>query len=336
MDVKKPDIKRRAARGVAVLAVALAAGHLVQTMAKPDQIAVQETDLARAETTPTSIVPLAAGAMDAPVVSAPESPLPQAALPMPAESAAPDAVAITEPASETAQEPIEPMPVADACPVTLDAFAGSSAMISLTLTAPCRANERVVLRHAGLAVTELTTASGALFTAVPALDKAGQVEVLFADGTTVSASSPVPELAAFRRFGVQWQADDAFQVHAYENGADFGQPGDVSAANPQRPVPGMASSSGFLTLLGNPDANEPLLAEIYTYPTDAAKTADVTIEAAVTQKTCGRELLGDTLSSTAGEAVVTDLTVAMPDCTAVGDYLVLKNLAPDLKITAAN
>ena len=335
MDVKKPDIKRRAARGVAVLAVALAAGHLVQTMSRSDRIAAQDTDLAQTKAIPTEIVPLAAGATDPTAAIAPE-----AATPMPAAGVTPEAIVSTDP--QNAPDPLPQMSEqtqaveAVACPISLDAFAGSAAMISLTLSAPCRANERVVLRHAGLAVTELTTASGSLFAAVPALDKAGEVEILFADGTTVSASSPVPELAAIRRFGVQWQADDAFQIHAYESGAEFGQPGDVSAANPHLPVPGAASSGGFLTVLGNPEAAEPLLAEIYTYPSEATKPADVTIEAAVTPKTCGRELLGDTLSSNAGEAVVTDLTLAMPDCTAIGDYLVLKNLAPDLKITAAN
>ena len=56
----------------------------------------------------------------------------------------------------------------------------------------------------------------------------------------------------------------------------------------------------------------------------------------MTESTCGRELLGETLSSVAGKVQVTDLTVAMPECDAVGDYLVLKNLVPDLNIASAN
>jgi len=78
----------------------------------------------------------------------------------------------------------------------------------------------------------------------------------------------------------------------------------------------------------------PLLAEVYTYP--AMGSADVVIEAAVTAQTCGRELLGETLLSEAGRVTVTDLTLAMPDCDAVGDFLVLNNLVPDLTLVAAN
>ena len=333
MDLKKPEIIRKSARVVAVLAVALAAGHLVQSMSKPDHAAEQDTDLAQYEIAPATIVPLAAGATDQTAAVPSKTQVPVA---LPIESAEPPAMTEPQVVQNTDAQTADPAPVAESCPVSLEAFAESSAMISLTLTAPCRPNQRIVLRHAGLAITENTTARGALFTAIPALDKAGLVEIMFADGTKISSSTPVPELAALRRFGVQWQGDDAFQVHAFENGADYGQPGDVSAANPQRPVAGLASTSGFLTLLGNSDAEDPLMAEIYTYPADSTISTNVTIEAAVTAKTCGRDLLGDTLSSVAGEPVVTELTLSMPECSAIGDTLVLNNLAPDLKITAAN
>ncbi len=58
------------------------------------------------------------------------------------------------------------------------------------------------------------------------------------------------------------------------------------------------------------------------------------VEAAVTDLTCGRELLGETLTSVGGAVMVNDLTVAMPDCDATGDILVLKNLVPDMKIAS--
>ena len=187
----------------------------------------------------------------------------------------------------------------------------------------------------GLAVTGKTTATGALFTALPAMETPALVEVAFADGTRTRAEIAVPDLVTLRRFGLQWQADDTFQIHAFENGATYGEPGHISAADPHGPTAGQRATAGFLTLLGEAATENPLLAEVYTFPTTAAK-AEVVVEAAVTEKTCGRELIAETLNSTGGSVFVTDLTVAMPECEAKGDYLVLKNLVLDLNMAAAN
>jgi hypothetical protein len=212
----------------------------------------------------------------------------------------------------------------------------ANAMIGITLLAPCHPNQRVVLRHSGLAVTAQTTSTGALFTAIPALEVDATVELAFADGTDASGTITVPDVTTLRRFGVQWQADDAFQVHAFENGAAFGEPGHVSAADPHRPAAGMQATGGFLSLLGDSATENPLLAEVYTFPADPAAKPEVVVEAAVTDKTCARELLAETLTSTGGSVFVTDLTLAMPECDAVGDYLVLKNLFLDLNMASLN
>jgi hypothetical protein len=232
-------------------------------------------------------------------------------------------------------EPVDPAPAA-ACDVTLDLMTEANAMIGITLLAPCHPNQRVALRHAGLAVTAQTTSTGALFTAIPALEVDAKVELSFADGNDASGTIAVPEVTTLRRFGVQWQADDAFQIHAFENGAAYGEPGHVSAASPNRPAAWMQATGGFLSLLGDSNTENPLLAEVYTFPTDPAAKPEVVIEAAVTDKTCARELLAETLTSTAGSVFVTDLTLAMPECDAVGDYLVLKNLFLDLNMASLN
>jgi hypothetical protein len=232
-------------------------------------------------------------------------------------------------------DPVGTAPVA-ACDTTLDLMTEANAMIGITLLAPCHPNQRVVLRHAGLAVTAQTTSTGALFTAIPALEADATVELSFADGTDASGTIAMPDVATLRRFGVQWQADDAFQVHAFENGAAYGAPGHVSATDPHRPAAGMQATGGFLSLLGDAATDNPLLAEVYTFPADPAAKPEVVVEAAVTDKTCARELLAETLSSSSGSVFVTDLTLAMPDCDAVGDYLVLKNLFLDLNMASLN
>lgn len=303
LNMKLPPLPlRRIARFIAVLAIAIAAGHLAQTLAarKPSSQAQAALKV------PVGIVQLSAGAID----SGPVVPL---AMPRRPHS-------------------VDPLPIAaSATPVcatqlTLQAEAG--AMIGLSLQAPCHGAEQVVLRHAGLAVTLKTGADGSLATALPALTGSAVVEVMFGDGTKVQGVVAVPELATLRRFGVQWQGGDAFAVHGFQNGADFGQPGDISAGNIG------AVGAGFLTVLGDSAEENPLLAQIYTYPANPAITADVVIEAEVTAASCGHDLLAETLASANGQVAMTDLTLAMPDCSGIGDFLVLKNLASDVKIAA--
>ena len=358
------DIIRKITRAVAVLAVALGAGHLVQNMSKsdapsrlartevlPEPKAIQTVAATEALPTPAPqpkpalIEPIAAVApagppgekMPAPIILAATGATEPLAETPPAKAAPP----LVLPAAPLAAAPQTAPPaaaatqLADACAVTLDLMADANAMIGLTLQAPCHANERVIVKHAGLAVSAMTTANGALFTGVPAFETKALVEVVFADGHAATASIVMPEVAQLRRFGVQWQADDAFQVHAFENGSGYGDAGHISGADPHRPVTGLASSGGFLTLLGDSTAQNPLLAEIFTFPANPNTKAEVIVEAAVTKATCGRELLGETLNAIGGEVYVTDLTLAMPDCAAIGDYMVLKNLVLDLSIAAA-
>lgn len=362
------DIKRRAARVIAILAIALGAGHFVQSMGKskaPRPAASAElaqkpkavqtvaagpeltkpTTATQTETTKGPVLPaqpLTELAKPEAPVAAPVAPalatigatpmLP--ATPEPAKPAVAEATPLPVAPAVVAEAP--PLPEADPCAIALDLLVEPSAMIGITLLAPCNPNQRIVLRHGGLAVTGQTTANGALFTALPALETEALVEVAFADGTKAEASLSVPDLAVLRRFGVQWQADDAFQLHAFEGAAAYDDPGHVSAADTHRPSAGQPAVGGFLTLAGDSTTENPLLAEIYTFPMDPAQKPEIVLEAAVTEATCGRELIGETLTTTGGTTFITDLTLAMPECDAIGDYLVLKNLVPDLNMAAAN
>ena len=243
---------------------------------------------------------------------------------------------VTISASPEASVSLPKLPVlaaAPACEEVLTAMAQPGAMLGLTLAAPCHAGERVVLRHAGLAVTGRVDAAGALHVSLPALDNAGAVAVEFADGTEVQAAVSVPDLRGVRRLGVQWQAGDAFALHGLEGGAELQTAGDVSAAHPG--VIG-AAQGGWLVTLGDASVAAPLLAQVYTYPADAGLSADVAILATVGPDTCGHDMLGQTLSSAAGAVSVTDLTLSMPACDATTGYLVLKNLFPAMKIAASN
>ena len=345
------DMKRRLVRGIAVIAIALAAGQLVQNMsgkAAPPRTAANQTAkqpkaIERVAATEIGEQPAPMVALDKPASAEPTPP--KAKAPVMANLAAPEApapvvaskplpAALAEPAPAAA---LPPKPaLADACPISLELSNADNALIAVTLVAPCHANERVVLKHAGLTITAKTTLTGALFADLPALLQDAEVEVMFRDNTSVAASVTVPELAALHRFAVQWQQDDAFQLHGFEDGSDFGGLGDVSAATPHLPVAGAPAKGGFLTQLGDATTDLPMLAQVYTYPTDSQIKPEIVVEAAVTEATCGREVLGQTLQTMAGAVKVSDMSLAMPDCDAVGDYLVLKNLLPDMTIASSN
>lgn len=369
------DMKRKVARGVAVLSVALGIGHVMQG-----------TDRAGAGVKPVAVTPLAAGVSktDAATSAAKIAAVSKGAATVTKAGVTPsidpssigevvtlptagqpdtmaEPMAVVADATEMLPQPHDPMdalslaqqvaaldaapeqPVTAAlsgdsinCPISFDLNAGSEAMIDITLLAPCRPNERVVLRHGGLVFTASTSLTGSLFLSIPGMDANGAVGVLFADGHEAAASVTLPDMADYRRFAVQWLANDAFQVHAFENGAAYGTEGHVSAADPKRRLAGIPAKGGFLTLVGDDTVDLPMLAEVYTYPTDISAEVEITVEAQVTEATCGRDMLAELLLSEGGKSMSTDLTLATPTCDAIGDVLVLNNPLPDLKLAAAN
>lgn len=325
--------KKSLVRAGAVILVALAAGHLVQTMnaEKVATVAATPKGIERVSAGPEAAAPApavvalpAAPAMVA-AEPAPPAPVPEA----PVLAALPELPpALPEPALPAAPA-LDPAPAAgETCASALTLAAGPRAMISVVLAAPCRAGERVVLRHAGLALAEQLDAGGRLQIDLPALQGDGAVSVLFADAEVLRDAVPVPDATAVHRFAVQWMADDAFQLHAFENGADYGQPGEVWSGAPVSP------NGGYLVSLGDPGLDLPMLAEVYTFP--AETPTDLSIEATVTEATCGRELLGEVLEARQGKVTVNDLTLAMPDCGALGDILVLKNPGRDVTLATMN
>jgi hypothetical protein len=60
----------------------------------------------------------------------------------------------------------------------------------------------------------------------------------------------------------------------------------------------------------------------------------VSVEAEITEANCGRDVAAQTFHVHAGEIQTRDLSMTIPACDAVGDFLVLNNLIEDLKIAA--
>ncbi|OYU20354.1 MAG: hypothetical protein CFE34_00495 [Rhodobacteraceae bacterium PARR1] len=310
------DRKRSLVSIVAIVAVAIAAGHFVQSQATANAAGVTAEPALPMDTQATT-----------PVVAV-QAPVPKAQPPI-----VPVAMTTDATVPETAVvDRTPPAPLAEDCPIHLDLVPQDGAMLGVTLVAPCHAEERVILSHAGLTVTARTTATGSLFTALPALDMAGEVTVTFADKTRETAMMPMPELQDMQRFVVQWSGDDRFALNAFRDGATYGEVGHLTA-QPLAMLDGITEAGTAVVALGDPSVPLPLLAEVYTLPTDGK--ADLTVEAQVTAQTCGRELLGEMLDSRNGKVTAQELSMSMPDCDALGGFIVLNNPRGDLTLASS-
>ena len=95
---------------------------------------------------------------------------------------------------------------------------------------------------------------------------------------------------------------------------------------------------GQVARLGDPTLANANLAEIYTFPKSRSKqggTIALTVEAEVTEKNCGRDIAAQSIELRDADLPRTqDLVLSVPECSSVGDFLVLNNLIDDLKIAA--
>lgn len=237
------------------------------------------------------------------------------------------------PVGELPQE--EPAPEFS-CEFNLTATPDAAALVTLDLQAPCMVNERFTLHHNGLMFTGLTDDEGKSQMTVPALAQNAVFIVAFPNGEGAVANAEVSSVEYYDRYIVQWQGQSGLQVHALEYGADYGDAGHVWADAARDMGTAARGEGGFITRLGLSDMQGARMAEVYTFPTLTAQQdgeIDLSLEAEVTRANCGRDIHAQSLRISGTKApVASDLVLAMPECDAVGDYLVLKNMFNNLKI----
>jgi hypothetical protein len=243
-----------------------------------------------------------------------------------------------------------PAPVADAvmpvdsnefglaCGPMLTASAEPAAMIGVTLTAPCRGGQQFNLRQGDLVFTARMSGLGTYTADIPALDQDVALVVSFPDGEKVSADVSVADADTVDRVVLLSQGQTGLQIHALEFGADYDQAGHVWAGNPRDTDGAERAGGGFITELGDDTITDANLAEVYTFPAntrDRDGVVRLSIETEVTAYNCGKEISGQTMQKNGvSEAKPVTLTLDMPDCDAIGEFLVLKNLLRDLKIAS--
>lgn len=226
----------------------------------------------------------------------------------------------------------------ETCKVIADAKAIPGAFVNVTLNAPCASNERLTVHHNGMVFTESTDDAGDLNFTVPALAQEAVFIMAFANGDGAVAQTSVTDVYDYDRVVLQWRGETGFELHAREFGADYGDAGHVWAGA----LPNMeglkAGTNGLILRMGDTLVAEPLMAEIYTFPRATAVQAglvDLSIEAEVTQANCGLEIEAQSMEMDgSGKMTSHDLSLSVPDCDAIGSFLVLNNLVSDLKVAS--
>lgn len=293
------------------------------TMATQQQAGMAAAVILPTETAP----PTMTGAEASPALAiAPEGSAP-APVPVALETA-------PEPAPEAAQQPAAD-PV---CTVDMAAETGPAALVDLSLSAPCAPLARVTIHHQGMMFSLQTDSAGKARVTVPALT-ANSVFIADIDGSEGAvAMAEVPEIASFDRAVLQWQGVDGLQLHAREFGAGYGESGHVWAGAPGAAGLALDGTGGFLIELGDPAADNALLAQVYTFPTGTtARAGDVelTVEAEVTAANCGRDIAAQSIQLRPGSAPdAQDLTMTLPGCDAAGEFLVLSGMLSDIRLAA--
>ena len=232
--------------------------------------------------------------------------------------------------------PLDPAIPTAACEASMTAEPIAAAMVDLTLSATCFPNERVTIHHNGMMFTQATDANGDLSLVVPALSSNAVFIAAFANGEGALASASVDGLDFYDRKVVQSKAHGHLRINAFEFGANYRETGHVTAAAERGMEHAARGEGGFVTRLGDADTSDALVAEVYTFPSVTSQaTGDimVSVEAEVTTDNCGLRIEAQTLEvSEGGSLKVQDLTLPVPACDAVGDYVVLQNLLGDLKV----
>lgn len=217
-----------------------------------------------------------------------------------------------------------------ACDVVMTAEADDNAIVDVEITAPCLPNAQATLHHDGIMVSVVTDDLGHAEIAFPAFSENAVFIAAFGSDHGAIAQADVPGFATLRRAALQWQGDESFELHAYEGGAGFGEPGHIWADAPGNPA---QPEHGYVTTLGDPSANGALLAQVYTYPANATAGIELEALAEISASNCGQEVTAQSLQYAVGGGLhAVDLEMTMPSCDAAGDFLILQNMFKDLKL----
>ncbi|WP_371155738.1 hypothetical protein [Jannaschia sp. 2305UL9-9] len=255
------------------------------------------------------------------VLSAPQEPIAVAALETPSIRTLTD---VRETQATTGEGP---------CAVSVQAMPLAAATIALEIASPCDAGARVDIIQDDLQVAIALDDAGLATVEVPSLSDTPSVAVLVEARDPVVIQSETVDFDRYHRAVLFWQDDAGLELHAFEGDATYGEEGHVGPSGDRTIAHALSGNGGFLTTVGDPTLDESRAAMIYTVP--AGMSVDLSIEAAVTETNCEKTVYGGTIQTGPGIAAITqDVTLTMPTCEAVGDYILLGSLLRPIAVAS--
>ena len=219
------------------------------------------------------------------------------------------------------------------CMVTVDAMSLAGALVAIDVTSPCDGGSRVDIIQGDLHVAIALDAEGFGTVELPALSPMPAVAVLVTDRDPVTVQTEVTDYSMYNRAVLHWQGAAGMELHAFEGAAGYGDEGHVSADQPRTIAHALSGNGGFMSQIGDAGMDDARAALVYTAPRGVA--AELSIEAAVTDANCGQTIYGGTIQTGPGiPAATQEVTMTMPGCDAVGDYVMLGDLIPAIAVAS--
>ena len=207
------------------------------------------------------------------------------------------------------------------------------AMIDVSVSASCHANERIVISHAGLGFAGMTDRKGHYHVVVPAMSAKGAVSAQIGPDLMLAEERMVPDIASVRRFALVQRGQGGLHLNAFIGDSALGNTTDLQPANSGA---GLSGSGSFMILLGDGAMDRPMTTEVISVPSNQP-VPRLQVAVDVTDKTCGRDLLGSILRMSPATTPITDgLSLAVPGCDAVGERVVLDLERADAAVALAS
>lgn len=323
---RRPDVRRRAGIVLLLVGGVLVAWNVIGQDA-PTDVASGLTRVSDAAKAATAVVlPSGTGSV--------------VAAAMPVETNTPLAAtaqmaALETPPAGTLIVPHETLASAgdDACTVSVGAMALAAATIALDISSPCDAGARVDIIQDDLAVAVALSDTGTATVEMPALSGAPTVAVLVMDRDPVLIKTEAVDIDKYHRAVLYWQGNAGLELHAFEGTSTYGTEGHVGLENPRTIAHALSGNGGYLTSIGDTDLAAGNVAVIYTVPADLP--VELSIEVPVTAENCAAPVYGGIIQTGPGiAATAQDITLTMPACDAVGDYVMLGRLTQPVAVAS--
>lgn len=185
----------------------------------------------------------------------------------------------------------------------------SPGWVGLKIDAPCRAEEPVALRHAGLVFDIHLDGFGQFDMKIPILHIQGEIESVFAQDQTVKLSTKQVDVPGRSYVAVAWSADQDTWLEVNT---------DAQTGNG---VLRMGDGSGRVV-------------DVYArdFKPSGPRVERMFLRSIVTAANCAHSRSAKIRAKLPNQPVVTyDLSIAAPGCLQVGTSMVLKNVLQDLK-----